>query len=305
MKVEKNKIVFASVISIVIIFIIAYSSLVLMDEEVPSDHLRQPTVPVLKEERANYQSKMEALNDLKDVKESNAPSIYSEKLLDSMDVFDPLLEEVKKERTVDSIYNWGRIDYEEGGYRDNYEEPEPGQEAKVEISVPKVMHTSIEFKEAHQDFFHAAPISTPALQKISAIIPVIFAAVNGDQQIRKNDRLELILTSDVVINDIYFPKNTVLYGFIGFQPNRVMIKITHIKNIPLKLKAYDLQDGNEGIYVENSFRSEATREVLDDVVQDVNIAGLPQVGGIKNLFRRNNRHLKVTVLDQYQLVLKP
>ena len=305
MKVEKNKIVFASIILIVIIFIGAYSSMVLMGEEEPSDNLKQPTVPALQEEKANYDSKMDALNDLKEVRPSNAPSIYSEKLLDSMGVYDPLLEEKSKERTVDSIYNWGRIDYEEGRYRDGYEEPDLGEEATEEMAPHMFEAAGVEFSEAHQVFFNTAPISSVGSQKDSIAIPDISAAVNGDQQVRANDRLELILTSDAIINEIPFPKNTLLYGFISFQPNRVMIKITHINNARVKLRAYDLQDGNEGIYVENSFRSEARREVLDDVVQDINIPGLPQIGGIKNIFRRNNRNIQVTVIDQYQLILKP
>lgn len=305
MKVEKNKIVFASVIVIVIIFIVAYSSLVLMGEEEPSVNLKQPAVPALKEEKVNYNSKMDALNDLKEVRKSNAPSMYSEKLLDSMGVYDPFLEEKKKERTVDSIYNRGRIDYEEGRYRNEYYEPEPDEEPQKETSIPTTLNATVDFTEAHRNFFNAAPLSPPVPEEVSAAIPEISAAVNGDQQVRTNDRLELILTSNAIINEMHFPKNTLLYGFISFQPNRVMIKITHIDNVPVKLKAFDLQDGNEGIYVENSFRSEATREVLDDVIQDINIAGLPQIGGIKNIFRRNNRNIKVTVIDQYQLILKP
>ena len=91
---------------------------------------------------------------------------------------------------------------------------------------------------------------------------------------------------------------------MSFRPNRTIIDIENITHHPIKLKAYDLQDGNEGIYIENSFRADATREVVDDVLQDVNIAGLPQVGGVKKLFQRDNRTIKVTVLNNYQLILK-
>ena len=47
MKIEKNKIVFGSVLVIVIIFIVAYSTLVLMGEEEATGDLDQPSVPVL------------------------------------------------------------------------------------------------------------------------------------------------------------------------------------------------------------------------------------------------------------------
>ena len=74
------------------------------------------------------------------------------------------------------------------------------------------------------------------------------------------------------------------------QPNRTMISIENITHKRMTFNAYDLQDGSEGIYIENSFKADASREVLDDIVQDVNVAGLPQVGGIKQVFRRNNRN---------------
>lgn len=113
---------------------------------------------------------------------------------------------------------------------------------------------------------------------------VIKAMVHGIQVIRVNDRLELILNAEARINDRIYPKDTLFYGFVSLQANRVHIKITHINNRAVKLKAYDLQDSNEGIYVENRLRAKASREVLDDVIQDINVAGLPQISGIKDIF---------------------
>ena len=73
----------------------------------------------------------------------------------------------------------------------------------------------------------------------------------------------------------------------------------------VSLKAYDLQDGSEGIYIENSFRAEAKREVVEDLVDDINITGVPQVSGIQKIFQRSNRNVKVTVVNNYKLILKP
>jgi len=56
--------------------------------------------------------------------------------------------------------------------------------------------------------------------------------------------------------------------------------------------------------VENSFRADASREVIDDVIQDINVAGLPQVGGIKKVFQRNNKNITVTITNNYKLILK-
>jgi hypothetical protein len=84
-----------------------------------------------------------------------------------------------------------------------------------------------------------------------------------------------------------------------------MIEIENIYSHPVKLKAFDMQDGSEGIYVENSFRADATQVVVDDIVGDINIAGVPQVSGIQKVFRKNQRTVKVTVTNNYKLILKP
>ena len=135
--------------------------------------------------------------------------------------------------------------------------------------------------------------------------PFIMVEVNGEQTVRNDERLELRLAVDALINGDSVPRNSLVYGFASFKSNRVFISITNIDNRAVDLKAYDLMDGNEGIYIKNSVRAEATGEVLDDIVQDINIPGVPQIGGIKQVFRRNNRNVRATIYDQYQLILKP
>ena len=54
----------------------------------------------------------------------------------------------------------------------------------------------------------------------------------------------------------------------------------------------------------NSFRAEAGREVVGDAIDGINIGGVPQVRGIKALFQRDNRLVKVTIMDNYRLILK-
>ena len=307
MKIEKSKIVFVSVVAIVIFFIVAYSTMYLTGEEGEAENLGQPTVPALKEENKNYSSKLDALDDLKEERRSDPPSMYSEKLLDSLGVFDPALEEKNRERVVDSIYRYGNINYEEESWGDEITEEEISNEEAVktgeQVVVPLVV--TQDFSVVHRNFFRPLPEKANIKENIAGSDTSILAMVHGNQVVRANDRLELILAADTRIRDQIFPKNTLLYGFVAIQANRVHIKITHINSRAVKLKAFDLQDSNEGIYVENRLRADATREVLDDVIQDVNIAGLPQISGIKDIFRRNNRNLKVTVMDQYQLILKP
>ena len=273
------------------------------DEE--NDNLKQTLVPELKQEKEDYSSKLDAINDLKEVRETNVPSIYDEKLIDSLGFYDPDLMEKEKQRIVDSIYKFGKINYSENRYRDS--------KPKIEIEKPKEIidpisedELKIEAQEIgleHQLFFASNPQKNPNYnsQNTDSIIHV---TVDGNQTVKTNYRLRMRLMQDALINNRIIAKNTPIYGFISFQPNRAMIDIENILHESVKLKAFDLQDGSEGIYVENSFRAEASREVVEDLVDDINVAGVPQVSGIKKVFQRSNRNVKVTVVNNYKMILK-
>jgi len=308
MKLEKNKIVFGSVIAIVLIFIISYSVLMMGNDEEENDNLKQTLVPELKQEREDYSSKLDAINDLKEVRETNAPSIYDEALIDSLGFYNPDLPEKEKQRIVDSIFKFGKINYSENRYRDSKPKvPKvPIDNSKEDINVINENDLKIEAQEIgleHQLFFASNPEKNPVYQTQSTD-SIIHVSVDGNQTVKTNYRLRMRLTKDALINNRIISKNTRIYGFISFQPNRAMIVIENILHESVKLKAFDLQDGSEGIYVENSFRAEARREVVEDLVGDINVAGVPQVSGIKKVFQRSNRNVKVTVVNNYKMILK-
>ena len=302
MRLDKKKIVFLSIIVMVVLFIVSYTMLVFTEEEVPVN-LKQPSVPELQEEQETYTSKIKALDAIKEERERNIPSVYSGTYLDSLDAYAPAIEDERK-FMVDSIIRIGIVQPEQSFHHHEEEKKVLEVMETQTISVEPTLDNT-DLSAGHQSFFLSAVTSEidPNFKPKSNI--KIKAEVNGTQTLRSGDRLELILTQDAIIEGELFPKNTLLYGFVSLQLNRVHLKITHINSVPVILKAFDLQDNNEGIYVRNSFRAEAGREVLDDIVQGINIAGLPQIGGVKNIFRKNNRNLKVTILDQYQFILKP
>ncbi|MCF6295998.1 MAG: conjugative transposon protein TraM [Flavobacteriaceae bacterium] len=302
MKIEKNKLVFTAVILCVVLFIGSYSVIMLGEDEEPTIENNQIPVPKLKDEQKEYKSKLEALDDLKEVRQTNAPSIYDERLLDSTGVYDPDLLDKEKMRIVDSIYNEGRISYTDRSYRKLKVQSRPIQKDSIIVIEEK----AIEFKELaleHQLFFASNPLENENSnhQNTDAFI---YVRVDGTQTVKTNFRLQMRLTKEAVIKGILLPKNTSIYGFVSFKPNRTIIKIENINHQPVKLKAFDLQDGSEGIYVENSFRAEARQEVVGDLVDDINIAGVPQVSGIKKIFQRNNKNVKVTIANNYKLILK-
>jgi len=297
MEMDRNKIIFIGIIGIVATFIIAYAVFLAGNEDEVEADLKQPDVPELKEKTKEYDSKLDAVNDLKEVRESNAPSIYDESLLDSAGAS---LHETERQRIVDSIYRNGRIDY---GAEVN---SGPGPSV-TDAGQNRNKPSKPDFSKSHKAFFDTpegpkskALNSTP--NKTDALIMV---EVNGEQTVREGERLELRLPVDAIVNGDSISRNSLVYGFVSFKANRVFIRITNIDNNAVDLKAFDLMDGNEGIYIKNSVRAEATGEVLDDIIQDINIPGVPQIGGIKQVFRRNNRNVGATIYNQYQLILKP
>jgi hypothetical protein len=306
MEIDKKKIIFFSAVGVVLVFIICYAIFALGTDTQAETELSQTTVPELKEEQKEYNSKLDAINDVKEERESNAPSMYNESLLDSSGQFDPLLKEKKRQYIVDSIYREGRIDYDSGGFRDV---PSSGSiRTEQKETANNKQPVAIDFKKAHDDFFNfvsSQEVKSALENPVSKTDAFIVVEVNGEQTVKKDGRLELRLTVDALINGEMVAKNSLIFGFVTFKANRVFIDITNINHKSVDLKAFDLLDGNEGIYVRNSFTSDASVEVVGDVVEDINIPGVPQVGGIKQVFRRNNRNVKVTIYNQYQLFLKP
>ena len=306
MKIEKNKIVFGMVIGIVIIFIITYSMMVLQDEEETELNSNKIPIPELKDEQEEYSSKLDAINDLREVRQTNAPSIYDERLLDSSGVFDPDLLDKEKQRIVDSIYNQGRINYTENRYRRSPKTSLFSLNRTTNDSI-KNIHTdpTKQIKKSHQTFFTSVPKKEKDQitdKKTNKFIPVIIA---GEQTVKTHSRLRLMLIENTIINNKKIPKNTYLYGFVSFKPNRVMIHITNIHHKAVSLKAFDLQDGNEGIYAVNNFKIDVSKAIVDDVVDNINIPGIPSVDVFKNVFQRSNRNTKVTITNNYKLILKP
>tara|TARA_R110000868_G_scaffold71713_2_gene209675 strand:- start:4098 stop:4745 length:648 start_codon:yes stop_codon:yes gene_type:complete len=211
---------------------------------------------------------------------------------------------------MDSVYELGKARYEKLNKNIADAKPTPKPVAiplrDVEGSKAKELIPAISSKELalnHHLFFASNPLANIQSGN-EATDSIVYVEVDGDQTVKANDRLRLRLTRTARINYTIVPKNTAIFGFVRFQPNRVLIEIATINHLPTHLKAFDLQDGSEGIYVQNSFRADATKEVVDDMVQDIAIAGVPQLSGLKKVFQRTNRNVKVTVWNTYKLILK-
>ncbi|MEM6734577.1 MAG: conjugative transposon protein TraM [Bacteroidota bacterium] len=304
MKLEKNKIVFAGVIATLLIFLGAYGYTLLSDEDETENTLVQPEIPQWEDTESEYSTKLEAIDALKEEREKTAPSVYPEHMIDDKGYFNPDYMEYEKQRLIDSLQMQRQytkdyqFDFEKQTQPLEKEITQPQESNHTKENLP-LPFSAQELVLEHQLFFAANPTAVDTNSK-----PKLLAEVDGRQVLRKNSRIRLRLVEAFSLKGHHFPMNTLLFGTVRFRPNRVMVQFTQIGGLPAELAAYDLQDGMEGLYLENSLREEATREVAADVVQDINIAGLPQVRGLKNVFQRRQRNLKVTVLDGHRLLLQ-
>ncbi|AVR44219.1 conjugal transfer protein TraM [Christiangramia fulva] len=298
MKINKRKVVFGGCILIILLLMVLYWISVFGDTKEITPSLKETSVPRLEKEPEQFSSRRKAIDQLREKKPSLAPSIYDESLLDSSGTYDPYLKEKEKLKLMDSILATGPEEYDYNIPETIVEKTEKSPELSDSLMPLKILEAFL--GKGHAQFFIASP--SP---KNKSDRPPIKAVVNKDQVVRKDERLELRLLDSFMASGDTLEKNTILYGQCSFKANRLMLTIYPKGKLSQQLEAYDISDGQKGIYIQNSFRSRATTEVLDDVIQDINISGVPQVRGIKGLFQRDNRNVKVKVLHQYQLLLKP
>ena len=303
MKPQKNKIVFVLVLVGMVLFIVAYSVFTFGKNKKPDLRPDRIPMPDLEENQKVYESKMEALDALKEERETTAPQVYPDHMVDDKGYFNPDYMEYEKHRIIDSVNSTGNL----APQRNQMElgEETSSIEPKTEVTTIKepLQDSSISATELaleHQLFFASRPKVLKGKTNNGILVEV-----DGKQVLRKNSRIRLRLVEPTMINGHHFPKYTTLFGTVRFRPNRTILNITQIDHVPLQWEAFDLQDGLAGLYLENSLREEATQEVVDDMVQDINIAGLPQIRGLKSVFQRSQRKQKVTVLDGHRLLLKP
>jgi hypothetical protein len=306
MTTDKKKIVFAGVLLLVVGFMVAYGFWAYGGDPANDELLKEVKVPELGEELPEYNNRLEAVNAMKEVRESNAPSIYDEALLDSTGLYDADLPEMDKQRLLDSLFSSESLqDFTESF--DFEMEPSPDTlTAGITTKTPEIQSvTAKELALEHQLFFAShTTISPISAASADNDIPVV---VSGTQTIRLNDRLKLRTVAEVLWNGVRIPAHSLMYGQVKFQPNRVLLEVALLNGQPVALTAFDVLDGREGIFVKNSFQQQASDQVINDAVQDIEIPavpGMPQLRGLKNVFHRSNRRVRVTIYDNYQLLLK-
>ena len=306
MKTDKKKIVFGSIILCVITFIVAYSIYVFGDDEKNTKELVRPVVPKLTEEKDEYETRTEAIENLKENRPQVVPDLYDEEKINEEGSYDPDLPQKVKEHIVDSIINNGTANMtSQISKRMGNDSIDNNKSRFQHLSEPlKEEVDLVDERSLHQEFF----LYNPQIFKGSSEGPsdLSFSAeVRGDQVVRNNDRLELTLMDSVSLEGRILLPNTRFYATVFLQPNRLVLKIPSIDGSKAAFEAFDLQDGQAGIYIENSLSAAVKQKVIAEAVEEIEVPGLPQLKGISNIFKKDNSKTKITVLNHYKLIIKP
>lgn len=302
MKQKKNKIVFVLVMVSIILFIAVYALVTFgKDKKTDLEPNRIP-MPDLDGNTVEYESKMEALEAVKQEPKTSIQQLYPDHMVDEKGYFNPDYMEFEKHRIIDSVYHAKSLVGDRPQLPIQETLTSPGAVEKDSLVGVEQSVSSHELVLDHQSFFASKPKASKTDGSTDGIS--LLAYVDGGQVIRDGHRLDMRLGKDVEIGGRILSGGTRIYGFVKLRPNRVLVEITQVGNHQMRLQAHDLQDGQEGIYVENHLRGEVLRTGLDETLKEINVPGVPQFGGIKRVFQRDHRSIKVDVVDQYQIILK-
>lgn len=308
MKTQKNKIVFVLVLVCMVLFITIYSIVTFGKPKKESLDVGRIPMPDLEDTSVEFESKLEAVEAIKVEKQSTAPQVYPDHMVDDKGYFNPNYMEYEKQRIIDSVFDTNVFTAKKVSVSDVDEMPQLEVVKKVReddqnmaIGSPR---TETDLGLAHQLFF----ASNPKRNRPDGNLPTAAVAkvyVDGDQTLRDGQRLDLRLAHDYVVDGKRMPGGTRLYGFVKIRPNRVMVELTRLGTTLMDMQAYDAQDGQEGIYVKNHLRGEVVDRSLDEGLGEINVPGVPQFNGIKRIFQRDQRTVKVQISDHYQFFLIP
>ncbi len=166
----------------------------------------------------------------------------------------------------------------------------------------------------NDDFFDETLVNSAQIEKIKSkpkkksegvTDKIIEAVIHNDQVITNNGRVTMRLKKSAKIKGKLYKANTLFYGKARFALNRVLLEITNISSNNVALKAYDKQDGNAGIFIENeNLMGEALNESSDSAIDEVDVGGVRIGSVVKNVFKKRQQIPKITLLNNYELVLK-
>ena len=144
----------------------------------------------------------------------------------------------------------------------------------------------------------------------------IKATIHGEQVAYDGGTIKMRLLEDIITDRKTIPRGTYVFGVVRLAKERMIIDVLNIQYrdiiIPINKTVYD-RDGMRGLFVPISLGQEVQEEVTSQGLSEVrannrrNIAD-KAVGavasGVRRVFTKDNRVIRVTVKSNYQLYIK-
>lgn len=138
---------------------------------------------------------------------------------------------------------------------------------------------------------------------------IVRAVIHNKQTVYQGATVKLRAIQSFSLNGVAVPENTIIYGVVSINNERVAITINSVNLngsiIPVSLHAYD-RDGMEGVYIPGLVQHEMKNESVDQAITEAQTAlNIPHVGdGALNVIRNRNRQTTAVLTDSYELILK-
>jgi len=145
---------------------------------------------------------------------------------------------------------------------------------------------------------------------IEAVVPENIILVNGAV-------LKLRLATDIYINGVFIPRNTIVSGIAALDNERLQVEISSIRYnnslFPVKLEVFDL-DGLAGIYIPGAISRDVAKQSADNSLQLMELTALDPslkaqaaaagINTVKSLLSRKVKQVKVMVKAGYKVLLR-
>lgn len=147
----------------------------------------------------------------------------------------------------------------------------------------------------------------------------IKAVVHGlHKDVTNGSIIKLRLLESVKAGEVEIPRNTFVYGKLGFSSGRAMVRIENInfrdRIVPFSGSLYD-RDGFEGLYVPDNIISETKKNAASQAVSStdlklnspmamVNSAANAVTGAVKSALGTSVREVKITISSNYLITIK-
>lgn len=272
-----------------------------------SDRLKQQE----EEQKQKLEAEKEALETQKkklEIAKSGVASVSHSKSVDRS--FN--LEEQRK-KNQDAAYKRLQEQYGKGLYPDR--DVKPAEKKEEEKETAKVQNVENPKKKNRFNTIGS---------KNGSIGHDIRAVVHGTHKnLTSNSQVKLRLLDPMVINGITIPRNSFIYGKVGFSGGRVQISIDNVNYednvLPFKGEIFD-QDGSRGIYVPDNAISDATQQAEGSTVSGVQTRVSTQRSGslvqsginaantginaMKNAVQKKATENKVSISANYKVTIR-